>query len=213
MNLGEIKTYTAAKLGLTDSTTKAQAGEFAKARWRMIWNYHLWRQTRTSAEVAVSAAQQIITLPADFELVLAARWNTDTGLTADLDLSVFSANPSTWNLPGPVLGYSPMARDANGLARIRLNRAPETAGVVLAIGKSTCIPLTTDTDSPLISGTDECLVAFVMGDLYQWQRQFGKAQAFFQEAQALLQKMVEIETSQTTEQRQIIPYVQQLEDY
>lgn len=212
MNLGDIKTFTAAKLGLTDSITQTQAGEFAKARWRMIWNHHLWRQSRTLAEVAVPAGQQEVTLPAEFELMLAARWNTTVGLSAQLDLSVFSANPASWNAPGPVLGYSPMPRTDTGLVRIRLHQVPQSAGVLLAMGKRTCIALEADTDTPLISGTDECLVAFTMGDLYQWMRQFGKAQQFFQEANALLAKMVEIETAQTTELRQIIPYVQQLED-
>jgi hypothetical protein len=50
-----------------------------------------------------------------------------------------------------------------------------------------------------------------MGDLYQWMRQFSKAGAFFQEAQALLAKMIEIETAQTTELRQLLPYAQTLE--
>lgn len=211
MNLGDLKTFTAAKLGLSDSITQAQAGEFAKARWRMLWNHHLWRQSRILAEVAVSAAQQEVTLPADFELVLAARWNTNTGLAAQLDLSVFSANPASWSAPGPVMGYSPMPRSSAGLVRIRLHQVPEAAGVLLAMGKSVCPELATDLDSPSISGTDECLVAFTMGDLYQWMRQFTKAAAFYQEAQALLAKMVEIETAQTTELRQLIPHVQSLE--
>lgn len=211
MNLGELKSFTAAKLGLSDSITQAQAGEFAKARWRMIWNHYLWRQSRILAEVAVAQGQQEVVLPAEVELVLAARWNTSIGLSADLDLSVFSANPSTWTAPGPILGYSPMSRDVAGLSRIRLNRAPEQAGVVLVMGKRTCVALVADADTPLISGTAECLVAFTMGDLYQWMRQFTKASAFHQEAQALLAKMVEIETSQTTETRQLLPYVHQLE--
>jgi hypothetical protein len=211
MNLGDLKTFTAAKLGLSDSITQLQAGEFAKARWRMIWNHHLWRQSRILAEVAVTSGQQEVTLPAGFELVLAARWNTHTGLAAQLDLSVFNSNPASWSAPGPVMGYSPMPRDSAGLVRIRLHQVPDAAGVLLAMGKATCPELVSDLDAPSISGTDECLVAFVMGDLYQWMRQFSKAGAFFQEAQALLAKMIEIETAQTTELRQLLPYAQTLE--
>jgi hypothetical protein len=212
MNLGDFKNFSAAKLGLTDTLTKTQAGEFAKARWRMIWNFHLWRQTRHADEVAVASGQQVVILPASFETPLAARWNATQGLAATLDLSVFGADPANWNVPGPVLRYSPMPRAEDGRVQIRLHGTPEKAGVLLVLGKRTCIDLIADTDTPLISGTDECLIAFIMGDLYQWMRQFSKAQIFFQEANALLAKMVEIETAQTTETRQIIPYTQQLED-
>ncbi len=211
MNLGEIKAFTASKLGLTDNLTKDQAGAFAKARWQMIWNYALWRQTRHSDTIAVPSGQQEITLPAEFELALLARYGASRELIGALDLSVFQGDPAGWDIPGYVAGFSPMARTADGLARIRLNRVTTEASPLLVIGKRTCIDLLVDTDRTLISGADECLTAMVMGDLYQWMRQFTKADKFFAEADSLLQKMVEIEKSQTTEISRIIPHVQQLE--
>lgn len=51
-----------------------------------------------------------------------------------------------------------------------------------------------------------------MGDLYQWIRQMSRAQVFFQEANALQARMIEIETAQTAEIRRVIPMEQVLED-
>jgi len=211
MTLGEIKDYCAAKLGIDDNVTKDQAALFARKRWAMIWNNQLWRQTRHVDTVSVAEGVQEVTLPAEFEFVLAARWGADRLLFASLDLAALSRDPGGWSLPGDVMGFSPMPRTTDGRARIRLHRAPNKAGTLLVIGKRTCIDLLNDTDRPLLTGVDECLCAFVMGDLYQWLRQFTKANAFFQEANALLAKMVDIETAQTTESRQIVPEVQQLE--
>jgi hypothetical protein len=211
MTLADIKDYCAGKLGLDDTLTKDKAGEFARARWRMLWNNQLWRQTRHVDTISVAAGLQEVTLPAEFGFALAIRWGDSRLLTATLDLSALAKDPGGWALPGDVLGFSLMPRSADGRARIRLHRVPSTAGTLLVIGKRTCIELLADTDTPLLTGSDECLCAFVMGDLYQWMRQLGKAQAFFQEANAHLAKMVEIETAQTTESRQLTPEVQQLE--
>lgn len=211
MTLADIKEYCAGKLGLDDVHTKDQAGVYARNRWRMLWNNQLWRQTRHVDTISVPAGTQEITLPVEFEFALAVRWGDSRLLTATLDISALAMDPAGWSLPGAVMGFSLMPRTSEGRARIRLHRVPDQAGTLLVIGKRTCIELVADTDTPLLTGADECLCAFVMGDLYQWMRQLGKAQVFFQEANALLAKMVEIETAQPTESRQLTPEVQQLE--
>ncbi|EIQ00748.1 hypothetical protein OpiT1DRAFT_05304 [Opitutaceae bacterium TAV1] len=211
MTLGDIKEFCAHKLGIPDIQTMEMAGRFASTRWKMIWNQRAWPQTRIYDAVSVPAGQQEVTLPADFELAHAARWNR-TGLLPQLDLTAFDQDPGAWDAVGPVAGFSPLAKSAQGYARIRLTRAPAEAGTLYVIGKRKCIELLNDHDTPLLPGVDECLVAFVMGDLEQWQRQFGKAQVFFSEANALLQQMVRIDTEQATQIAQIVPVAQQLED-
>lgn len=212
MNLGQYKDFCAAKLGLSDSLTKAQAGEFAKARWRMLWDSAMWRQTRHADTVSVAAAVQEVTLPEEFELVHAARWNGDRLLTPMLDLSALARNPGAYDTVGPVASFIPVARSPEGRARIRLNQAPQTAGVLFVIGKRKCVDLVNDYDTPLIPGVDNCLIAYVMADLYQWMRQFGKAQLFQQEGDGLLKVMTDLETAQTSELRVITPHIQMLED-
>ena len=210
MTLAQYKAYCAAKLGLSDSVTLAQAGEFVKARWRMIWNSQLWRQTRYYDTVAVPAGTQEITLTSPIDFILAARWNGITNLAAVLDLSVLATNPAAWDGTGTPIAFVPLAQDATGQTRLRLLQRPQQDGTLLLAGKRKCIELVLETDSPILPGVDETLVAFVMADLYQYLRQFAKAQACQQEGTALLQKMVEIETSQASEVRQIIPEEQVL---
>lgn len=212
MTRGEIKSYCAAKLGINDVTTLAQAETFTIHRWRMLWNNQDWRQARHADSVEVAAGTQEVTLPDEFEFVKACRWAGQNELLPLNDISAFMRDPAGYDQLGLPMAFSQIGKDSTGAARIRLQRAPQQAGTLLVIGKRKCVNLATDDDSPLLPGVDECLCAFVMGDLEQWQRQFTKAREFFTEANALLAKMVEIETAQTSEIRQIIPIEQQLGD-
>lgn len=208
MTLLELKNFTTAKLGITDAATKAQAGEFLKMRWVMIWNAQPWRQARWQETVSVAAGTQDVALSAAVEFVIACRWKDQNELMPMSVEAAFSMNPSGYDQQGTPAAFAQIAKTAGGLAQIRLFQIPNETQNLLVIAKRKCVALVTDTDSPLIPGVDECLQAFAMGDLFQWIRQFGKAQACFEEANALLAKMVEIETAQTTEVRRIIPSVE-----
>lgn len=211
MTKGDIKTYATAKLGIADATALAQADTFAMARWAMIWNAALWRQSRYQTTQSVAAGTQDVALDPLFEFVTAARWADAQELLPMQDWSAFAADPAGYGTAGSPVSFIPLPKTSAGLAQIRLTRIPETAQNLLVLGKRKVPALTTDADAPLIPGVDECLVAFVMGDLYQWLRQLGRAQVFFEEGAALLGRMVEIETAQTSEIRRIIPIEQMLE--
>lgn len=212
MTLDDIATYTTSKLGITDAQAKAQAKLFAQMRHRMLWNEQNFRQTRTQAMVAVNAGTQDVTLPSEFEFVTACRWAGTQELPGISDFSALATNPSGYDATGPVLAFVPLGKDASGNAIIRLMQIPETGDSLLVIGKRKCVELVNGTDSPLIPGEDQVLCELVMGDLYEWLRQFSKAQAFAQRAAMLLQKMVEIETAQAAELRRLIPTEQVIDD-
>jgi hypothetical protein len=212
MTKGEFKTYTTAKLGITDSTALARAGTFIEARWRMIWNAANWRQSRYQQTVAVSAGTQDVTLDSNFDFPTAFRWAEAYEVLPVNDLNALAMNPTGYDSTGQVVGVIPLGKDSSGNFVLRLVSKPAESKNLLVLGKRKCVNLTSDSDSPLIPGVDECLCAFVMGDLYQWIRQMNRAQAFFAEAQALLAKMVEIEMAQTAEIRRIIPVEQVLEN-
>jgi hypothetical protein len=212
MTLDEIVTYTSSKLGITHAAARAQARLFAQMRHRMLWNEQNFRQTRHQATVPVNAGTQDVTLPAEFEFVTGCRWAGRYELLGVSDLGALAANPGGYDAAGPVLAFVPLGKDAAGNAIIRLMQVPQSAGALLVIGKRKCVELVNGTDSPLIPGEDQVLCEFVMADLYEWLRQFGKAQAFLQRAAILLQKMVEIETQQTAEVRRLIPIEQQMDD-
>jgi hypothetical protein len=205
MTLGELKTFCTTKLGITDTAAKSVAGTFANARWKMIWDAQPWRQTRWQATISVPAGTQDVTLGTEFEFVTACRWKGQNELLPISDQAAFSINPAGYDQSGTPLGFAQIGKTTGGLVQIRLFQIPTETQNLLVLGKRKCIELTADSDTPLIPGIDPCLQAFVMGDLYQWIRQFSKAQVHYEEANALLAKMVEIETAQTSEIRRIIP--------
>lgn len=213
MTLAEIKTYTTSKLGLTDATALAQAELFAKARWRTIWHEADWKQARYQESVSVGAGTQDITLNAKFDTVKACRWAGQNELGSVNDVAAMQLDPIGYDASGTPVAWIPLGKTApGGVLQIRLVRKPDVAGTLLVIGKRKPIELTTGTadadnvQEVPIPGGSECLCEFVMGDLYEWLRQFSKAEWYFKKAAICLEKMKEIETAQASELRRIIPY-------
>jgi hypothetical protein len=215
MTLAEIKTFTTSKLGITDSATLAMAELFAKARWRTIWNEADWRQARYQETVAVNAGTQDVTLNARFDTVKACRWAGQNEITSINDISALMMDPVGYDGAGTPVAFVPIGRTLpSGALQVRLIRKPDVAGNLLVIGKRKPVELTTGTpDSDNVAevpipGGSECLCDFTMADLYEWLRQFSKAEWYLKKAAIQLEKMKEIESSQASEIRRLIPYVQ-----
>ena len=212
MTLLEIQNFCAAKVGINDSTTLAQAGTFAKARWKMIWDKANWRQARIDDTLTIAANTQDVTLPSGFEFATRARWAANgIDLPGTEDETVYLENPAGYAQPGSVLKFSPMPKDSSGNAIIRLQAPPLVGDSLYVVGKKKCPQLVNPTDTPLISGVDTALCAFVMNDLLQWLRQYGKAQIHLQEATTALQLMEDIEIKQTQSIHRFIPIEQVLD--
>lgn len=217
MTLAEIKTYTTSKLGITDATALSQAELFAKSRWRMLWHEADWKQARYQETVAVSAGTQDVSLNARFDTVKAVRWAGQMELGSINDVAALQLDPPGYDGSGTPVAWVPLGKTSAGVLQIRLVRVPNVAGNLLVIGKRKPVELTTgspDTDNVAevpIPGASECLCEFVMGDLYEWLRQFSKAEWYFKKAAILLEKMKDIETVQASEVRRIIPFVDTLD--
>lgn len=210
MTRAEIISYVTAKLGITDSAAQTQAGTFLDMRHGMIWNDADWRQARYQQSLAVTAGTQDYTLDVSFEFPKVARWDGAYDVPIINDVTALTKNPTGYDTSGPVLGIIPLARTAAGACQIRLLQVPTVNGTLLVIGKKKLTTLASG-DTPPIPGEDMALCEFVMGDLYEWLRQFDKATHFFTKGGFLLEKMKELETAQAGELRQIIPHVQMLE--
>jgi hypothetical protein len=213
MNLDAIVDYACTKLGFNDLTAREAAAKFADGRWAMVWNHAIWRQSRAVTSVAVEANQQEVVMPPEIDLVHAVRLGADQMLEPTLDIDALWLDAAGRDQPGATVAFMVLGKNAEGRTRLRLLRPPAQATTLLVLGKLPAPRLLVGTDAPMgVPGAAECLVAFVLGDLHQWQRQFSKAEAFFQEANALLLKSVEQETHQNAETRRIMPQAQQLED-
>jgi hypothetical protein len=207
MTKSEIITFCTAKFGVTDASTQAQAALFLDARHAMLWNEHDWRQARYQQTVAVPAGTQDVTLDSNFEIVRGARWAGQQELLPTNDAAALALNPAGYDQTGPVLGFIPLGKDAAGSVVIRLVQKPAEAKTLLVFGKRKVVALASG-DTPPIPGEDQALCEFVLGDLYEWFRQFAKATHFMQKGMALLERMRAIEVEQSGEIRRIIPMEQ-----
>jgi hypothetical protein len=210
MTRAEIITYCTSKLGITDTAAQTQAALFIDQRHGTIWNEEDWRQTRYQETIAVAAGTQDVTVGANCEFVKACRWAEAYELLPLSDASALALNPPGYDASGPVLGFVPLGKNSGGQVQIRLMQKPAESKNLLVLGKRKVLALGVS-DTPPIPGEAECLCEFVMGDLYEWLRQFDKAQYFLSKAAILLQKMKDIETAQAGEVRRIIPTVQVLD--
>lgn len=92
-------------------------------------------------------------------------------------------------------------------ARIRLispARADMTLGLV---GKRKLQPMVLDTDSPMVRGIDNALLAFAQGDMLERSRQYQKAAAKNTEGSALIEGARDLERNQSAKDSRILPLV------
>lgn len=90
--------------------------------------------------------------------------------------------------------------------RLRLLEAPQAAITLMILGKRKAPALTNDSDQPALRGIDPCLEAFVLADVYEWQRQGDDAAAKRQEAMALREQLQETECFHAANIQQLVPY-------
>lgn len=99
------------------------------------------------------------------------------------------------------------AAETNALTRQRihlLGTVPEGA-VIRVLGKTKAPLFTADGDEPGLTGVENCLLAFVQGDMLQRERQYGKAQALQQEGALLLEQLKGQEVVQQSHNQRIVP--------
>lgn len=162
------------------------------------------------------------------DLVVAIRFTTDAdpdGVevpSADWQL-FFQLDPGAWNnvdsrraTPTNFVNL-PREMDAalygfSGVPKIKLIPAPNSDGTLYILGKQQsptrqlgeAAAVTADADFS-IRGCENAIMAFVEGDLLEYSRQHGKAQAKFAEAAALVSVMKDMERNQQQQVSRIIP--------
>lgn len=204
MTLEEIAEYCAAMTGMKDNVTRADALSFAKFRWKMIWGRAFWVQSKMEQPFEVAAEQKEVLLGTEFDFAVAARWGRDRELIVTSDITLLRTAPLALDTTGSVMGFDPLPRTNDG-ARIRLYYLPKTADTLLVIGKRRCPELDASFE-PNISGGEETLTAFVLGDLQRKRRQYAKANEHYAEATGHLANMLAIEREQAASDMRIVPH-------
>lgn len=89
--------------------------------------------------------------------------------------------------------------------RIRLFSIPQGAITLNVLGKKPFIPLDFDQEVPAIKNLDNVLIAFTLGDMLRYARQYGKSQQLYTEGAALLRELALLEVVQGANNTRIIP--------
>jgi hypothetical protein len=106
-------------------------------------------------------------------------------------------------------GNTPAASvEARRRCRIRLMKKPDAAVAYLALCKRSCPSLDEDFHTANITDIDNVLIDFAQGDMLQRQRQYGKAQLIFAEADRHLKIRIEQERSNSGHAVRIVPAIE-----
>jgi hypothetical protein len=156
---------------------------------------------------------------------------TVTGETGGIEIpaaewqSFFQLDPNVWNnvdsrksTPNNFVNLSRLMNDGvttygeSGIPRIKLVPTPNQNGTLFVLGKRQSSvrqygeSITIDNNQSFeIRGVENALMAFVEGDLLEFARQYGKAQAKFAEAAAHVGTMKDLERGQQQQISRIIP--------
>lgn len=206
MTLAEYSTFITNKVGQTDSTSVALCKEFVKMRHRMIWDSHTWRDSLGLVPALVADTSGVMSLPDGIERIMAIRSTGNHILYPADSPYVMQVDPQAFEAMGDPLAYEEFTDIANSNARmIRFFPIPSQNTAMLVFGKRALVQLNADTDMPVLRNIDNALIAYATGDMLERQRQYGKAQAKFQEASAHLDLMRRIETEQAGRVQRVVP--------
>jgi hypothetical protein len=198
-----LVTYVTDKFGDTSTAMVTRAKGFYDARYAMIQDRYFWKQMKVSESTSVASGTQDITFTNALDLITVVSW-ADIQLSPVNQEQVFQIDPSANDGEGTPVSFSVLPKTDAGLPRIRLYRVPTETKTLIVIGKAPTETLS-DSESPRLTGIDQALHGYVLGDMWEHKRQYTKASACFQEAEAFLQKMIDIEEDQGANSARIIP--------
>lgn len=231
MTLSELAAFVTTKMMDTEADSVSICKDFINRRYHMIWDAAVWTESLGTvtqpvlinvADVTLSTTPSMFYYPTSssvtgtkLDFIIAAKFvptgeesgaetiNSDWATFFQTDPGLFENVSSRRSFPS---NYVNLPKDASGYCRIRLVPATSQAGNVFALGKLKLQNLG-DSDSAVIRGIDNALLAFAEGDMYERSRQFSKSQVKFTEAAAHIQIMKDLEKGQQQSITRIIPQI------
>lgn len=209
MTKSNIANYVGEKVHSTDDDSQSVFKTFVDRRYEMIWNAELWRESLGTVSQTVASGVDTVSLSTTMDFPVSAYWDEREITPVDYQ-RVFQMNPALLAETGTPTDFIvlPKTTTASGTySQIKLLRIPDNAKTLLVLGKLYVTELG-DNDSPMLSGVDNTLVAFVEADALEYLQQYAKAQAKLQEAAAHLQLMRDMEKHQSARVQQLVPDVE-----
>lgn len=108
----------------------------------------------------------------------------------------------------PILTLAAATTRAEPQHRVRLVPSPTVADTLRFLVKRKYQKLTHDSEEPRLLQAENCLIAYVKGDMYERSRQMGKASSSYQEGAGLLSRLEGIEFYQQSNNSRLIPDVE-----
>ena len=218
MTLSEIATFAGEKIGKTDSDTVTFLKKSASLNYRRVWNFAPWRESVTTSTYSVGTGRTI-TLGTNVETPLSVAY--DQSEVEPIDLSTIVSQDADLledtRTGTPVL-YHFTGRNTSGVAQLDLYPRLETAGTIAlrVVEKLKCLtrnnyivdfPPSTDAldDELRLPHVHQVVLALTHADALERERQYAKAAAVVQTANAELASMANYELSQVGGIKQITP--------
>ena len=210
MTFDDIKNFCCAKVGKTDNYTKERCADFILARHRTIYESFPWKTAQTivtlTADGGGETSQDTLEV-SNVSHVISVRV---AGIMLDPVATsyVFESSKDDFNTPSELPKYYDVFYSATTQTpTIRfyppLAITDDVAEYeVVILGK---LPLDDAATHVAVPHTENALIAYVLGDLWEYLHQVGKAQAKFTEAQGLLQSAQTADTPAPMRPRLSVP--------
>lgn len=210
MTLDDIANAACAKVGIINESYELDlARNFANYRYKLIYDTYQWLDSRTTVPSTIVAAGPYLVMPPEIERVISIRYSDKSGSPGLNDRQLepvnssflAEASPGIFEETGQPQYYEEFTDPASTERRIRLFPTPDVDGAMLIIGKQP-VDVLTSNSTPRLRNIDNALMAYVIGDLWEYLRQSGHAGEKFKEAQSLLQGAQTLESGQANRPRQ-----------
>ena len=218
MTLSEIAQFAGEKVGKTDADTLTFLQKSASLNYRRVWNFAPWRESVTSSTYSVGT-NRTITLGTNVETPLSVSF--DKSEVDPIDLATIISQDADLledtRTGDPVL-YHFTGRNTSGIAQLDLYPRLATAGTesLRVVEKLKCLtrtnivvdfPPSTEAlnDELRLPHVHQVILALTHADALERERQYAKAQAVVQSANADLAAMANYELSQVGGVKQITP--------
>ena len=210
MTLSEIAQFAGEKVGKTDSDTVTFLKKSASLNYRRVWNFAPWRESVTTSTYSVGTnVETPLSVSYDQSEVDPIDLATIISQDADLLEETRTGTPVLYHFTG---------RNTSGVAELDLYPRLATAGTVTlrVVEKLKCLTRTNLIvdfppsascleDELRLPHVHQVVLALTHADALERERQYAKAQAVVQTANADLAAMANYELSQVGGVKQITP--------
>lgn len=206
MNIEQLATYVAQKVGRSDPYSISLAEAFANTRHRLIYESFDWKSAQVVSNIVIETPPEGDIEAPGYDKIISLRYNGEF-LDPVLTQFIFDTHPEMLDATGTPQFYTETYNQETGTRNVRLFPLPDQdelgdAGAeLLILGK---LPFNADAVSiiPQVPYVENALIAYVEADMLSWLRQYGKAKQTRDEADALLEKAKANDTPPAARARQ-----------